>query len=147
MASDHIRASDADRDVVAGALKDAYTAGRLTLEEFDERSTATFTSKTWGDLRAITRDLPETAELGADLPKPPLPPAPKLDTDRVLPAQRRPNRSRLAPILVIWIVAGLAIHSVEVAGVLILVGIVAVLASSFRSGWHEDEGKDRNSHR
>jgi hypothetical protein len=148
MASDHIRASDADRDAVAGALKDAYTAGRLTLEEFDERSTAAFTSKTWGELRAITRDLPETAELGADLPKPPLPPAPRLDPDRVLPVQRRPpSRSRLAPFLVMWIMVGLASKSVEVAGVLILVGIVALLATSFRTGWREDEGKDRNSHR
>jgi hypothetical protein len=148
MASDHIRASDADRDAVAGALTEAYAAGRLTLEEFDERTTAVYASKTWGDLRGLTVDLPETAELGADLPKPPLPPAPRLDTERVLPARRRPPpRSRIAPLLVIWIIAGLASHSVEVAGVLILVGIVAVLAGSFQAGWHHDDGDDRNARR
>ena len=149
MASDHIRASDADREAVVGALTDAYTAGRLTLEEFDERSTAAYTGKTWGELRELTSDLPETAELGADLPKPPLPPAPRLDTARVLPAPpRRPSRGiRMAPVLAIWIIAGLASKSPELAGVLILVGLVALLASSFRAGWREDDGKDRNSRR
>jgi hypothetical protein len=149
MASDHIRASDADRDAVVGALTDAYTAGRLTLEEFDERSTAAYTGKTWGELRELTRDLPETAQLGADLPKPPLPPAPRLDTDRVLPAQphRASRGTRIAPILAIWIIAGLASKSLEVGGALILVVIVALLASSFRAGWRDDDGKDRNSRR
>jgi hypothetical protein len=148
MASDHIRASDADRDAVAGVLKDAYTAGRITLEEFDERTTAVFTSKTWGDLRELTRDLPEKADLGADLPQPPLLAAPKLDADRVMvPPSRPPRRSRLAPILVIWIIAGLASHSFAVAGVLVLVGIVALLAGAFQAGWRGDDEEDRNSHR
>jgi hypothetical protein len=147
MASEQMRASDADRDAVAGVLKDAYTEGRITLEEFDERTTAAFSSKTWGDLRALTRDLPETAELGADLPKPPLPPAPRLDADRVLPApHHQSRRSRIAPLLVIWIMVGVASHSFAVAGVLILIGIVAVLASSFRAGWHDDRN-DRNTRR
>jgi hypothetical protein len=152
MASDHIRASDADREAVAGALKDAYTAGRITLEEFDERTTAAFTSKTWGDLRALTADLPEKAELGGDLPSPPLPAAPRVDPGRTVPgrtvpARRQARRSRLAPLLVIWIIAGLASHSFAVAGVLVLVGIVALLAGSFQAGWHEDDGEDRNTRR
>ena len=43
MASDHMmRASDLDRDAVVATLRDAYTAGRLTLEEFDERMTAAY---------------------------------------------------------------------------------------------------------
>jgi hypothetical protein len=144
-----MRASDADRDAVVGALKDAYTAGRLDLEEFDERSTAAYTGKTWGELRELTRDLPETADLGADLPKPPLPPAPKLDADRVLPAQqhRASRGTRIAPILALWIIVGVASHSLAVGGVLILVGIVALLASSFRAGWREDDRKDRNNRR
>jgi hypothetical protein len=147
MASEHIRASDADREAVAGVLKDAYTDGRITLEEFNERTTAAFTGKTWGDLRVLTRDLPEKADLGADLPSPPLPAAPRLDPGRQVPARRQPRRSRLAPILVIWIIAGLASHSFAVAGVLVLVGIVALLAGSFQAGWHEDDGEDRNTRR
>jgi hypothetical protein len=39
MASDDpIRASDADREVVVATLREAYTAGRLDLDEFDERT-------------------------------------------------------------------------------------------------------------
>ena len=59
MASDHVmRASDLDRDAVVATLRDAYTAGRLTLEEFDERMTAAYASRTWGELRKLTEDLP-----------------------------------------------------------------------------------------
>src|SRR6516165_12752293 len=69
MASDHsIRASDQDRDVVVAVLRDAYTAGRLTLEEFDERTTAAYASRTWGELRKLTEDLPAQPILGSDVP-------------------------------------------------------------------------------
>ena len=47
-----IRASDADREHVVEILREAYSAGRLTLDEFDERTTVAFTAKTWGGLRA-----------------------------------------------------------------------------------------------
>src|SRR5579859_1788434 len=69
MASDDpIRASDADREVVVAALREAYTAGRLNLDEFDERTTAAYESKTWGDLRMLTADLPSQPILGGDVP-------------------------------------------------------------------------------
>jgi hypothetical protein len=68
MASDHIRASDHDRDAVVGMLRDAFAEGRLTLEEFQERTTAAYAGRTWGDLRELTRDLPVQPILGADLP-------------------------------------------------------------------------------
>jgi hypothetical protein len=147
MASDHLRASDTDREAVVSVLRDAYTAGRLTLEEFDERTSSAYTSKTWGDLRELTRDLPEELELGADLPKTPLPPAPRLDADRVLPASRRPQRSRLAPLLVIWLIAGVASHSLEVAGVLLLIGVVTVLANAFGSARWDADHRERDQRR
>lgn len=65
---DSIRASDVDREAVVTTLREAYTAGRLTLDEFDERMTAAYASKTWGDLRALTADLPVQPVLGTDLP-------------------------------------------------------------------------------
>jgi hypothetical protein len=69
MASDHMmRASDADRDAVVAVLRDAYAAGRLTLEEFGERTSAAYAGKTWGELRELTADLPEQPLLGADVP-------------------------------------------------------------------------------
>jgi hypothetical protein len=68
MASDHIRASDHDRDAVVGTLRDAYTEGRLTLEEFQERTAAAYGGRTWGDLKELTTDLPVQPVLGTDLP-------------------------------------------------------------------------------
>jgi hypothetical protein len=70
---DLIRASDADRDVVVEALREAYTEGRLTRDEFDERMSAAYASKTWGQLRELSVDLPVQPVLGADVPARQLP--------------------------------------------------------------------------
>jgi hypothetical protein len=53
-----MRISDAERDQVAAILRDAAGEGRLDLEELDERLTAVYAAKTYGDLEPITRDLP-----------------------------------------------------------------------------------------
>jgi hypothetical protein len=63
-----IRASDQDRERVVDVLRDAYTAGRLDLTEFDERTTSAYSAKTWGELRDLTADLPQQPRIGADLP-------------------------------------------------------------------------------
>jgi hypothetical protein len=68
MTNDHIRASDQDRDAVVATLRDAFSEGRLTLEEFQDRTTAAYGGRTWGDLRELTTDLPVQPALGADLP-------------------------------------------------------------------------------
>jgi hypothetical protein len=55
---DALRVSDAERDEVLGALADHVAAGRLTLDELEDRSGRVLVAKTRGDLAAITRDLP-----------------------------------------------------------------------------------------
>src|ERR1700730_10439412 len=62
-----IRASDRERESVVDVLRDAFTDGRLTLEEFEERTSAAYAARTWGDLRELTGDLPVEPVLGADL--------------------------------------------------------------------------------
>jgi hypothetical protein len=61
---DALRVSDAERDGVLNALGDHAAAGRLTLDELDERSSRVLTAKTRGELAQVTRDLPggEVAE-------------------------------------------------------------------------------------
>ena len=54
-----MRASDDDRENVAGRLRDAHAEGRLTMEEFEERLDSTYAAKTLGELAVVTRDLPE----------------------------------------------------------------------------------------
>ena len=40
-------------------LREHYAEGRLSSEELEERITATFNAKTFGDLRAVIADLPD----------------------------------------------------------------------------------------
>jgi hypothetical protein len=54
-----IRASDADRDRSGAALSGHYAAGRLTLEEFQERLDRAYAVKTLGELDDLMTDLPE----------------------------------------------------------------------------------------
>jgi hypothetical protein len=54
----YLRASDADREQVIGVLKAAFVQGRLTKAELDARVGQTFASRTYGELAALTADLP-----------------------------------------------------------------------------------------
>ena len=53
-----LRASDADRDRVVDQLSLHFQAGRLTSDEFDERSTQALQARTLGDLDGLLTDLP-----------------------------------------------------------------------------------------
>jgi hypothetical protein len=53
-----MRASDQDRDSAASILSEAYAAGRLSREGFDERTGAEYSARTFGELRDLTADLP-----------------------------------------------------------------------------------------
>jgi hypothetical protein len=56
-----MRAGNADREQVLERLRQAHLEGRLDVEEFDERITATLAARTYGELALLTEDLPETA--------------------------------------------------------------------------------------
>ena len=58
-----MRISDADRERVCAVLREAFAEGRLTTEEFHERTSAALAAKTEADLVPLT----------ADLPRPPVP--------------------------------------------------------------------------
>lgn len=53
-----VRASDADRDRAIAALAAASAEGRLSLEEYSQRSEAALVARTFGDLAGLTDDLP-----------------------------------------------------------------------------------------
>jgi len=55
--SGHIRASDADREQVIDALKDAFVQGRLTKDELSVRAGRALVSRTYAELTAITADV------------------------------------------------------------------------------------------
>jgi Domain of unknown function (DUF1707) len=58
MRNGSIRASDADRERVAGSLRNHAVAGRLTTDELDERSGRAFAARTMGELETLLADLP-----------------------------------------------------------------------------------------
>src|SRR5579863_9746282 len=60
-----LRVSDADRDRALAALSEHYQAGRLTLDEFEERSEQTLKSKTARELTGLFTDLPTTTQVVA----------------------------------------------------------------------------------
>lgn len=61
MVSDfQMRVSDAEREATATELREHYAAGRLTLEELNERLDKAFAAKTRADLNALMADLPST---------------------------------------------------------------------------------------
>lgn len=120
-----IRASDQERESVVDVLRDAYAEGRLTLEEFEERTSAAYAAKTWIDLRELTADLPAEPPLGADLnhrwrAAPP----------QAAPPARRPHQARrgsplgpLLPILFAWIMIEAAAGASSIAAALSVVFI------------------------
>jgi uncharacterized protein DUF1707 len=57
------RASDADRERIVEQLRQHTADGRLTMEEFDQRMSAAYAARTYGELAELTRDLP--VDLGA----------------------------------------------------------------------------------
>jgi hypothetical protein len=61
-----IRASDPEREQTVTRLREAAAEGRLTLEEFAQRTDRAYAAKTNDDLAELTSDLPATG--GADPP-------------------------------------------------------------------------------
>ena len=98
-----LRAADKDRDVVNEALGTAYAEGRLTPEEFDERSDQVAAAKTLAELPPLLADLiaPTTG----------LAPRPLVGGSHRLEAERRYRMQRqqalfafLTPTLICWVV-------------------------------------------
>jgi Domain of unknown function (DUF1707) len=138
---DLIRASDVDREAVVTTLREAYTAGRLTLDEFDERMAASYAGRTWGDLRALTADLPVQPVLGTDIPDrqpssaaalPSHSPSPEPNQEP-RPPVGPPRRSPVAILIPIAVWTLLVVHGSVEPGVVFLLIAVFALASIMAS--------------
>jgi hypothetical protein len=95
--SDDLRASDAERDAVVAQLREHGGAGRLSVEELDERIASALAAPTRRDLAALVADLPR-------LPRP-------RDRARERRELRDHVRSYLAVmvlLVLIWAVTGAA---------------------------------------
>jgi hypothetical protein len=153
---DRIRISDADRERVAARLREHFAEGRLSSDELDERITATLSAKTYGDLRAVMADLPDSA------PVPPGPPhgsqVPPWAVGHWAVVPRGP---RLMPLLIVVFIAALVIPGagwlffafVKFALVVWLIACLAgiIAAARFRRHvrrfWQSGPGGPWHSHR
>jgi Domain of unknown function (DUF1707) len=144
-----IRASDQERESVVGVLRDAFTDGRLTFDEFEERTAAAYAARTWTDLRGLTSDLPAQWWPGGTIPPgapgealagvglnqrlqdAPVPPgSPALPHRRV---RRVRPFDRLLPVLLVWILISAAAGSPDIAAALSFV-FICVLAVRIAHG-------------
>jgi ABC-type nitrate/sulfonate/bicarbonate transport system permease component len=111
-----IRASDADREQVAERLRQATAEGRLLAEELEQRLGAVFAARTYGELDALTADLPS----GRNAPV----------RTRTRPLAR--VRQLPAPALVLLVPMAMAI---AIAAVVVVVTITAFWALMITIAW------------
>jgi hypothetical protein len=67
MAEERLRASHEDRDRVADLLREAAGDGRLTSDELDARLELALSARTYGELAALTEDLPAVRGAGVEV--------------------------------------------------------------------------------
>jgi hypothetical protein len=123
-----IRIGDAERDQAVATLSDHFVAGRLTQDEFEERSEQATRARYVDELTPLFDDLPDQAEL--QLVQGPWSP------QAVRPRQRRsapPPFLMLAPILMI----SLVITSIALTAPWLLWGLfwIALIGKVQRGRW------------
>ena len=65
-----VRASDAERDATVGHLRDAMAEGRLTLDDFSQRTDSALTALTRDQLAEVVADLPANPGYAGAFPAP-----------------------------------------------------------------------------
>jgi hypothetical protein len=133
-----MRASDDDRERTVTVLREAFGEGRLNLDEFDERTSAAYAARTWGELRGLTEDLPVQASFELDPTRHLDAALPSLTPVRpeALPPAMSQRRGRslgpLLPIVLVWamIAAGTSNPTAAAALACLFVCLVAVRIAS-----------------
>jgi hypothetical protein len=74
-----MRVGDAERREVDARLQQAHGEGRLSLQEYEERSALAWAARTRGDLEKLTSDLPVAAPLPVHEPQPARAPARRVE--------------------------------------------------------------------
>lgn len=132
-----IRASDSDRERVVEVLRQAYSEGRLNLEEFDERTTAAYATRTWAGLRELTSDLPADPVLGADVERPRTPAGaltgpPRAGEPPGAGPRRGPVFVPFLPIALFWLVLAGAMHATGLVVPVIVLLLVCLRLAGLR---------------
>ena len=116
-----LRASDADRELVAERLRQATAEGRLRPDELEHRLGAALSANTYGELDTLVADLPAPASARR---------------------RRSPMLSALPPVVVLAIATPVALL-VLAAVVFVLTGLFAAWALWLFLGWWFFAGRRR----
>ncbi len=117
--ADRMRASTRGREATVAVLRDAYAAGRLSLDELQERSGAAYGARTRADLRGLTADL----VLPVDSPD-------RLEVEEQYCVRVWPGRKLKRPFAPMWVMA-LVWLGIAVAAQAPLAAIIPVPLSVF----------------
>ena len=135
-----IRVSDADRDAAITELSQHFQAGRLTQEEFDERSGLALRARTGNDLSELFTDLPQLSP-GPQSPGPsPVPPwAPEPWPARPVGRRGRSFPPVLAGVIAVIVVSNIAgdisggVHHPVFSWVIIVVILLVIIRIARRA--------------
>jgi hypothetical protein len=86
----HQRFTEADRDKIAGRLRDAFADGRLDQPEFNSRLDQLYSVATYGELEPLVRDLPPVRTHAIPAVAANTKPAPRPGTFPERPKERHP---------------------------------------------------------
>jgi hypothetical protein len=97
-------AANADRERAVGVLRAGFTEGRLTQDELDERVAQAYAARTYGQLWALTADLP-----AGPLPYPQLPQGQGVlvPQEAAAPSHWKPAAALIVTALIIFTLAAL----------------------------------------
>jgi hypothetical protein len=97
-------AANADRERAVGVLRAGFTEGRLTQDELNERVAQAYAARTYGQLWALTADLPAGA-----LPYPQFPQGPGalVPQEAAPPSHWKPAAALIVTALIIFTLAAL----------------------------------------
>jgi Domain of unknown function (DUF1707) len=122
------RVGDAEREAVAGQLREHYAAGRLSIDEFRARLDAAYAAATADELSRVTADLPAAGS--GPVTGPALAGPGPARHNRAASPRRRPHRGRMAAaaILAGLVTAGaLALGSLPHGGLLVLAFVLVLV--------------------
>jgi hypothetical protein len=134
--SSSLRVSDADRDRAIAELSEHYQAGRLTTEEFEDRTGRALQARTTADLAALFTDLPRRqAPLTGAASAPSAAPG-AAGTAPASTSGAWPARVPVVPVAILAVVAVLALlsgHLFHIAWVPVVAIVVVRLLAGGRS--------------
>ncbi len=144
MSPPELRIGDQERETAVSALGEHYVAGRLTKEEFDDRSAVAWKARTSSDLAPLFVDLPPLHQTGR-------PPARQPSTvTPAWPARPSPRRSggfRVPVLPMVLILVGLVMLIDNWAIPLLILGAFLWMKVAVGRHWAGRHGPSQDSRR